>query len=173
MNNYTKLTQAVYKIKYKCGDCGGKGKWKITPTEFLKKYGKVMIDDLETIPIECNSCSGKGFVIPLEFGCELKLEQTILKYIGFSNNQHALFLSKNNSLLFVDDIEDKVEILGKPITPQDILLVLDGRELSINKDYIHLYLENKNLDTAVIDLTLPIKDQSESTLSELLALIEL
>lgn len=68
-------------------------------------------------------------IMELKFGCMVKGNSEIptLNYVGKSNGQHCLSYKRSNKdeLLFVDNLG--VEIIGRPITLEDVLMVLNKR----------------------------------------------
>lgn len=132
--------------------------------------------------------------IPLEFGCEVDYSSTLgEKAIAINVTSDKLLLEDcergccyNQTLHEVDRFNpegdtsmyrvNQIKILGKPITLQDILLVLHPYIKDIYMMHfssIRMYLENRDKKTRLhIDLSLDPKDYPEETLQALLDLIK-
>lgn len=72
-------------------------------------------------------------IMELKFGCEMRRMDFLLKYVGKNNGQHALLITGKQELLFVDKIEEAVEILGRPIRLADVLLAIQETHIELAK----------------------------------------
>jgi len=104
-------------------------------------------------------------ILELKFGCEITGDDKHPKliYVGFNSNQHGLFIPEIQALLFVNKIE--TEIIGRPITLEDVLRVIEK-----NRDYVtinligdYLLFQSQRIGTKSWKLGLPLDQQSEET----------
>lgn len=152
MNNYEKLKTLCHQNyigSEKCGGCGG------------KKYISEWYGDKEDVGL-CIQCDGKGYIIPLEFGCEVK--------ISSGNTRIYSILSFSS-----EDIDLMVENLGKTLTLQDVLRLLSrtGRVIEMRDNHtIHIGDYSIKKQFIKLDLTKEPKDWSEETWGELLELVK-
>jgi hypothetical protein len=169
MTNKQKFKELCHKSyigSEKCGGCEGLGEnqWKIN-----------INGDIQTKEgISCKFCKGKGYTIPLEFGCEVTTPNSkkMLTFVReFSNGNH-LYLHGENT--YDTEMNMEYENLGKPITLQNVLRLVDGDYYISGNGFIFREDFNgiQDLDLPQIDLSKDPKDWSEETWGELLELIE-
>jgi len=156
-----------------CGECVPKGSGKFS----LSKDGNEII---------CQNCKGKGYTIPLEFGCEVEVsggvfEKNKVVKIGFGFG----WVAEHNQIFSIEGkhyyqpIENN---LGKPLTLQDVLRLVQekkkengGGRYKVELDLYILMIfdvEKSVDDTVYINLLKPIEEQDTETLQALLELLD-
>jgi len=159
------LSQEVNKRINCCKNCDGAGlqPW-VHPT-----YRTSATKDM------CKPCKGKGYVIPLEEGCEVIVDDYNYSVISRQLAENVFCLSEDKEHTRYFDEED-LENLGKPLTLQDILLVLskigyrfkddelDGVNI-LDDTYDELYL-------FTIDLTKDPQEWENKTIEAITKLIK-
>ena len=123
----------------------------------------------------------KHFPPKLEFGCEVEVKSFFLpdelqntqQIVCKLNPVSESIVTASGNDVFLVDI---VNILGKPVSLNDVLRMCKilKKEVAINTDGF-LFWEYKiddGLGIEMIDLSLPISEQSEETLEALLKLIK-
>lgn len=172
MNNYEKLKTLCHENyigSEKCGRCDGNG-WK--QTDIIAKNGAVKID--------CQTCKGKGYIIPLEFGCEVKNinnEKTgVLIRKSKESNWHSIVWKKEGVRKITETHYSDYENLGKPLSLQDVLRLLGSIEDDNGHETILEHYGNGDVGFYVnsikIDLTKDIKDQDESVLQAIIDIVK-
>lgn len=154
MNNYEKLKTICHEHyigSEKCGQC-----------MLGKKYAG---RDSGHILNDCTACKGKGYIIPLEFGCEVIYEDRKYEYKGVNKQGANTFYDIEDFDCWSDDIyEHELENLGKPLTLQMVLWLLRKKEFYVNSAYYDNEIGVYNLNDFHqfnIDLDKDIKDQPE------------
>lgn len=194
-----KFREQLHKAKYKCEDCGGDG---FDRTKFTGTTEKPHI-----IHPDCKTCSGRGFNIPVELGTEFKRIRrkidgtfdendyslyTAITDRGFANNPDKLWVIEMASVVFgrmtvelnkdmIDNgANDKWEVLGKPITLQEILWLLSKKEISFQNAPQGFPFNSKDrakicIHTLGYEVDLPLnqdpKDYPENVYEKLLEII--
>jgi hypothetical protein len=130
----------------------------------------------------CDVCKGKGYTIPLEFGCEILYNGEISKYIFTNSNEKSSYLKiyyngykeYTHSINFNWDFEN----LGKPLTLQMVWNLLgEVCNKSISIDTLGFVYVTSELDAPCekifqIDLTKDPKDWSDETLQAIIDIVE-
>lgn len=141
--------------------------------------------NIEIIKAACAKANPE--IMEISFGCDLKRNDqygSIYKCVnehGFANNNKKVWL---NSVPFgAMEVERErigkgldFEILGRPITLQDVLLALENVEKYILVDVIgNMYTHDANdgslIDEGIWNLRASLEDQSEETLQFLADLL--
>lgn len=148
----------------KCGQCNGHGGWSTAL--------HLPISNWKDEP--CPTCKGKGYTIPLEFGCEVLLpyykdendKQLSDIFVAFDCDEEIVTLNQLNT-----DYSDEFINLGKPLTLQMVLRLLEEKADTINIRMDNKYYElgtlqvldnnDCNISNIVIDLTKDLKEQPE------------
>lgn len=140
----------------KCGECDGKyiDKSKLNKIEFLGR------------DISCPTCKGKGYTIPLEFGCEVNVRTKTFNEDEYSYRKNMV-LGVNPEVELSLNNWELVENKGKPLTLQMVLMLLNKKGdypfLMDDKTLFHVdeQATPKLIATLDIDLTKDLKDQPE------------
>lgn len=154
MNNLEQKLKTICHQNYigseKCGECGGQG---------------VTYDDrCDEIDGDCEHCKGKGYTIPLEFGCEVRTMLGLSPFrVTAVNHLGEVLLNQNPVWYRPFEI---VENLGKPLTLQMVLRLLNEIRMDVHIDCNYItYTENAKTDVSCsyikYDITKDLKDQPE------------
>lgn len=163
MNNYNKLKQAVRRLTKKCGECEG------------DKYLESMIAGNE--PEDCFVCKGKGYIEELEFGCEGLYDKLPCEYVGVLEiDVIVLRIVSTGELIRISDdqFNSYFENLGKPLTLQDVLMLLDEQEnvkVFLN-GYGQIEIIEGKWPSMYIPLDLKPKDWSDETLQSIIDIVK-
>lgn len=188
MNNYEKFREKYHKEFNRCEECKGEGE---IYSDYPDEPDTLVPQDYST---GCETCKGKGFVIPLEFGCEVtdKWHSDVVygkvMYTSISHVTHMGLVQDGEDTYWKSHTlpKEDVENLGKPVTLQNVLLML----FNLNKVFALRYsLANElrsdhkspfvdlidvegNEVVYRLDLSLQPQEWSDETWGELLALVE-
>ena len=161
------LSQEVNKRIHTCKDCGGAG-------QVENKNNRIDSNGL-SIAVDCTTCKGDGYVIPLEEGCEVLykwddggIDETTITWVRqkCTPQDHIKITLKNHGDAYSDDVE--LTILGKPLTLQDILRCLrSGTEMETDRTRIIIHGE----EIVELPFTDP-KEWNDETIEALIKLIK-
>ena len=178
MANYNKFREQFHKAFNRCEDCNGAGypfSEEQCPVHGYYCNGgdkKGCIDKT----LKCKTCNGLGYVIPLEFGCEVMIQEPYSsthnpvqrRVYGYSKELNEFESMKHGWI----KQETVIENLGKPLTLQDVLRMI-SKDVEISKDNNHLYLEyGEYNDCLTLDLTKQPQDWGEEVWGQLLELVK-
>ena len=177
-----KLRELIQKILHQCKKC--KGNPLKQKTTFSEKNGGCYPTELSL----CEECQGKGYVIPLEKGCEIIHCDENAEIVSMRNlvDGSATFDYLGNDPLgrvgtaYVIPV-DEIENLGKPITLQDVLLALRTKlsfpypcEIKLFPKSFRITIRNDNgmkLFQIDYDLDLSPEDQTDETKKALIKIL--
>ena len=170
MSNYEKLKTLCHQNyigSEKCGECEG-DKWMYCINELEKGNPAIKKD--------CTTCKGKGYTIPLEFGCKVLIGENRWRYITEVISSDKVTISGYKQIEWgIGEFEN----LGKPLTLQMVLRLLQkDRQHNLDKyEFIfsanYLYIKRKDLGIEIkIDLTKEPKDWSEETLQSIIDIVK-
>ena len=127
--NKTNLRESVQKLNKKCGDCGGYG---VTGGGYSKDNHKnITVHD----EVNCPTCSGRGYTVALEEGCEVGNAKYIKS--DFDEGFEVITLMNDEGDIFETTKEYLKENLGKKTTLQDLLRAL-AIKFEEDKEYEYL-----------------------------------
>lgn len=171
-----KLKDLIHKSKHGCGECGGK-KYR----QKYDRYGEYIGGT------ECKNCQGKGFVIPLEKGCEVEYTRFGKTFETVIDNYWVLRKEENCIIEYTEEEHPKTlkykitKNLGKPIEGTDILNVLNkivGIKMSINNFGVlvklHTWKDYRTTDkyiTFQIPLDKKPQEYSDKTIKSLIEIL--
>ncbi len=123
-------------------------------------------------------------IVELKFGCVITAKNRMMQYIGKDNGQIALKLD-DGALLIVDSLGD-VQVLGRPITLEDVLRAIGKKtnnswavenrlgaflEWGTNGDGVMAFYEPAGKDRPCWTLGLPLDQQPEPVIDFLHSLL--
>lgn len=181
-NNYEKLRTLCHQNcigSDKCGECKGK---KYINFEKVKEVNGIM-ELTEKGTKDCPTCQGKGYTIPLEFGCELEILDKKCFFISKPTPEVTIVLEDGYKCNYNNIAE--IKNLGKPLTLQDVLRLLSRQktvrilgageeyykgEKPVNENEILIWHENGR--TIFLELTKDPKDWSDETIQAIIDIVK-
>jgi len=170
MNN---LRKALQKINHACGDCGGDG-WMFSKEELEKGNPCIKID--------CKTCSGTGIVIPLEFGCEVKVQldekeiaTQVVQWIDESQYELGIIVECEEYEVSVIPTVDFMTVLGKPSTLQDLMRALGAKDnqttMFIDNGYLMILTDDLKRTWTKLDLSKTVETQTQEVTNQLIKIL--
>jgi len=168
------LRKALQKINHACGDCGGSGIFHI------HEY-----PDATNVKEKCVTCSGTGIDIPLEFGCEVKIDGWKHTFIGYSPNKAYCTVGskegKNNyhdgAMMTTEAIYHELieENLGKPSTLQDLMRALGAKynktPMFVDNGYLMILTDDLKRTWTKLDLSKTVETQTQEVINQLIEIL--
>lgn len=132
-------------------------------------------------------------IMGLKPGCKIRWSQIIGTVAGFDIYKCKWqFYNESNNIVPFDEKPEDGEILGRPITLEDVLISLQKKELNIEREFERCCLVtcDKELDNGMIEIAelewkgvksgteikwqlgKPLSEQSEETVNNLLKIFE-
>ena len=133
--------------------------------------------------------------VPLEFGCEVEIDNEYYIYIKYETedfSEDKYFITKidtnngygwreiiyNTSVITAfDEIQNNIKILGKPVTLQEVLLMIRNYDNIDAGSYYKMYTNGEIYNEVdelfvKIDLTKSVEEQDEEVLDKLLGILK-
>jgi hypothetical protein len=167
------LRKKLQKINHACGDCEGSGIFHI------HEY-----PDAINVKEKCVTCSGLGYVIPLEKDCEVEMKNIlgkryIAQIISICQESHISseilynVIAKNNIL--IKSGSNIFKNLGKPSTLQDLMRALGAKDnqttMFVDNGYLMILNDDLKRTWTKLDLSKTVETQTQEVINQLIKIL--